>query len=124
MQTRCMQIFERVTNETACNSMFPAHVLTSRILLQYSSKGTSSSIKGSKSSRCTYKRNIFQLFIIKHHIFCPCVNIKLHYIYEIHPQLLSKFQWNDDFPSTHHSIKYINKYKCNHAHQRSYISNN
>ena len=69
LQTRCMQIFEPVTNETACNSIFPAHVLTSRMLLQYSSKGTSSSIKGSKSSRCAYKRNVFQLFKIKHHIF-------------------------------------------------------
>ena len=55
--------------------------------------------------------------------FCPCVNIKLHYIYEIPPQLLSKFQWNNDLPSTRDSIKYINKYKSHHAHKCSYIRN-
>ena len=55
--------------------------------------------------------------------FCPCVNVKLHQIYDIHPQLLSKFQWNNDLPSTRDSIKYINKYKSHHAYKSSYIRN-
>ena len=55
--------------------------------------------------------------------FCPCVNIKLHQVYEIHPQLLSKFQQDNDLPSTCDSIKYINKHKSRHAHKSSYIRN-
>ncbi len=51
-----MQMLWWVTNDVACRSIWPAQVPTSRMVLQYSSKGTSSSTKGSNSSpwSCTH----------------------------------------------------------------------
>lgn len=49
--TRWMQILLLVTREPACNSILPAHVPSFSMDSQYSSNGTSSSIKGSNSSR-------------------------------------------------------------------------
>ncbi len=40
-----------VTNDVACSSIWPAQLPSSRMVLQYSSKGTSSSTKGSNSSQ-------------------------------------------------------------------------
>ncbi len=48
-----IQILQPVTSDVACSSMCPAHVPSSRMALQYSLKGTSSSTNGSNTSRCS-----------------------------------------------------------------------